>query len=74
MSTAFELFQAAKGFILLDPHNAYDLDQLKKTFNTHIGHCEYLVILSGLTVGPATFQTLMNSVFNQFAFEYVLFV
>nr|XP_009762104.1 PREDICTED: uncharacterized protein LOC104214174 [Nicotiana sylvestris] len=44
----------------------------KTAFRTHSGHYEYLVMPFGLSNDPATFQGLMNSVFNAFLRKYVL--
>ena len=44
-------------------------------FNTHSGHCEYLVMPFALTNSPAVFQALVNNVLrdmlNRFVFVYV---
>lgn len=41
------------------------LQDIKKTaFNTKLGHYEFLVMPMGLCNAPATFQTLMNSIFE----------
>ena len=41
-----------------------DEDVEKTTFWTHEGHYEFLVFPFGLTNAPATFQSLMNSIFR----------
>ncbi|XP_070036260.1 uncharacterized protein [Nicotiana tomentosiformis] len=41
-------------------------DVPKTAFRTHASHYEYLVMLFGLSNAPATFQGLMNSVFQKF--------
>ena len=47
-------------------------DTYKTTFQTHQGHCEFLVIPFGLTNASATFQALMNQVFGSFLRKFVL--
>lgn len=39
-------------------------DEQKRAFKTHGGHDEYVMVPFGLTNAPATFQGLMNSIFQ----------
>ncbi|XP_078108675.1 uncharacterized protein LOC144519433 [Sander vitreus] len=72
--------QGATVFSKLDLRNAYHLVRIRqgdewKIFNTPLGHCEYLVMPSGLTNAPAIFQTMVNDVLrdmlNRFVFVYL---
>ncbi|XP_019235516.1 PREDICTED: uncharacterized protein LOC109215856 [Nicotiana attenuata] len=47
-------------------------DVPKTAFRTHSGHFEYLVMPFGLSNAPATFQGLMNSIFQKFLRKHVL--
>ncbi len=81
MSSAFELLQGAAIFTKLDLRNAYHLvriregDEWKTTFNTPMGHFEYLVMPFGLSNSPAVFQALVNDVLrdmvDRFVFVYL---
>lgn len=75
----FVLLHGATVFAKLDLWNAYQLvrikegDEWKTTFNTPLGHFEYLVMPFGLTNAPAVFQALVNDVLRDFLNHYLYF-
>lgn len=81
INAAFNPLHEATIFTKFDLRNAYHLiwicegDEWKMTFNTPLGHFEYLVMPFGLTNAPAVFQNLINGVLrdmlNRFVFVYL---
>jgi hypothetical protein len=68
----------AKFFTSLDLTSGYhqvlisEEDRPKTAFRTPMGHFQFKVLIEGLTSAPATFQSVMNSVFYPFLRRFVV--
>ena len=49
-----------------------DCDIPKTAFSTRYGHFEFTVLSFGMTNAPATFQTLMNSIFHEYLDRFLI--
>jgi hypothetical protein len=47
-------------------------DRPKTAFQTPFGHFQFKVLIEGLTNAPATFQTVMNSIFHPYIRKFVV--
>jgi hypothetical protein len=47
-------------------------DRPKTAFQTPFGHVQFKVLIEGLTNAPATFQTVMNSIFHPYIRKFVV--
>jgi hypothetical protein len=68
----------AKVFSLIDLRQAYhqakllDSDVPKTAFRSPFGHYEYLTLSFGLVNAPSAFQSLMNKLFSQHLYKFVM--
>ena len=72
MEELMDRFQGAKWYSKFDISGVFNRIRIKKgdewktAFRTCFGHYKYLVVLFGLTNGPATWQAYINNVLRKF--------
>ncbi|MBW0519297.1 hypothetical protein O181_059012 [Austropuccinia psidii MF-1] len=78
MNQLLNVFNGSSIFSKIDLHGAYNLLRIKKgdehltAFRTKYGTYEYLVMPFGLTNAPASFQILVNEIFHDLLYAYVV--
>jgi hypothetical protein len=78
IDTMLDHLASAKVFSLIDLRQAYHQAKLlpsdvpRTAFRTPLGHHEYLTLSFGLVNAPAAFQSIMNKIFAQHMYKFVM--